>query len=113
MNMWKDVCDMRKAEYSWARAAVGEWEWQQTLQPLSKEVIAKRKKKQLQKPWKTWNILVFHIQHLGKNSWRDDMSFWAFWSHMKALNYFADHAKHKSSVTFQIKLQSMTAIRLP
>lgn len=36
-----------------------------------------------------------------------------FGSHMKALNYFADHAKHKPSVTFQIKLQSMTAIRLP
>lgn len=32
---------------------------------------------------------------------------------MKTLDYFADHAKHKPSVTFQIKLQSMTAISLP
>lgn len=36
-----------------------------------------------------------------------------FGSHMKTLDYFADHAKHKPSVTFQIKLQSMTAISLP
>lgn len=36
-----------------------------------------------------------------------------FGSRMKALDYFADHAEHKPSVTFLIKLQSMTAIRLP